>query len=333
MKRIYLLSLTLFLFIGSFAQSTSNLIVFSANGEPFYLVLNGIRQNADPETNVKVTGINEGSYLVKVVFHDEELPDVDKNWLINPDVEITAMIDVDKKGKYKLKYRGEIPLDHETSTSTDQTAVTYTTVPRTDVSTDVAVTESTTTTTTVTTDTQVNDNMDGGENVSMNVNMDGVNFSMDVNVDDMGMDTDMTMDESSTTSTTTSTTTTTYTTTTNTNTVDNNTTVVTDNSYSGRTGCVAPQSATEFRTAKAAVEAEDFDDDMLMVAKQMTRNSCLSVDQVKEIVNLFDFSDDKLEYAKFAYDYTYDQGNYYKVNDCFDFSSDKEELNDFLSTK
>lgn len=323
MKRLFTLTLTLCIMVASFAQSTSNLIVFSADGDPFYLILNGIKQNTEPETNVKVTGINEGAYRIKIQFHDENMADLDKDWLINPGVEATAMIE-NKKGKYKLKYRGEIPISDATTTSTDQTEYIFTTTQpaATTVTTDAVVNETTTTTTTTTT---VTENDGNGENVSMDVNMGGMNFSMDVNVDDATMN-----GENSTTTTTTTYTTTTDATTTDA-TTNNNTQVV--NNTTTRSGCSYPKSTSEFNEAKAAVEAEDFGDDMLMVAKQMTKNSCLTVDQVKEITNLFDFSDEKLEYAKFAYDYTYDPENYYKVNDCFEFSDDKEALIDYLNSK
>ena len=35
---------------------------------------------------------------------------------------------------------------------------------------------------------------------------------------------------------------------------------------------------------------------------------------VKDLVNLMSFDDTKLELAKFAYGYTYDIGNYFKVS-------------------
>ena len=40
----------------------------------------------------------------------------------------------------------------------------------------------------------------------------------------------------------------------------------------------------------------------------------------------------KLDLAKFAYGYTYDIGNYFKVSQALDFSSSVEELNDYIST-
>ena len=47
-------------------------------------------------------------------------------------------------------------------------------------------------------------------------------------------------------------------------------------------------------------------------------------------MQLFNFESSRLEFAKFAYPYTFDQGNYYKLNDAFQFESSIDELNEFV---
>jgi hypothetical protein len=47
-------------------------------------------------------------------------------------------------------------------------------------------------------------------------------------------------------------------------------------------------------------------------------------------MTLFDFENTKLDFAKFAYDRTYDRANYYKVNDAFEFESSIEDLNRYI---
>jgi hypothetical protein len=44
----------------------------------------------------------------------------------------------------------------------------------------------------------------------------------------------------------------------------------------------------------------------------------------------FTFESQKLEYAKFAYPYTYDRANYYKINDAFGFESSIRDLEKHL---
>ena len=105
MKTIFLFSV-LFTFSALYAQS--NLSIFNNNGQSFYVVLNGIRQNAKPETNVQVGQIKNGSYAVKVIFADGKTPDIDKNFMIDAPYDITARI-IFKKGKGKLQLMGQEP--------------------------------------------------------------------------------------------------------------------------------------------------------------------------------------------------------------------------------
>ena len=53
-KAIYLLGLAFFFSVAVNAQA-NNAILFAENGEKFQVILNGILQNATPETNVKMT--------------------------------------------------------------------------------------------------------------------------------------------------------------------------------------------------------------------------------------------------------------------------------------
>jgi len=48
-------------------------------------------------------------------------------------------------------------------------------------------------------------------------------------------------------------------------------------------------------------------------------------------MELFTYEETKLDFAMFACDQTYDQDNYYIVNDAFDITT--EELNQFLQNK
>jgi hypothetical protein len=105
MKTLLLFSL-LFTFFALNAQS--NLSIFNNNGQSFYVVLNGIRQNSKPETNVQVAQIKNGSYAVKVIFADGKTPDIDKNFMIDAPYDITARI-IFKKGKGKLQLMGQEP--------------------------------------------------------------------------------------------------------------------------------------------------------------------------------------------------------------------------------
>jgi hypothetical protein len=69
------------------------------------------------------------------------------------------------------------------------------------------------------------------------------------------------------------------------------------------------------------------------VAKTFLKNKCVSVSQIKDIMALFSFEGDKLEFAKAAYDRCSDKENYYQVSDAFSFSSSNDELTDFINSK
>lgn len=103
--------------------------------------------------------------------------------------------------------------------------------------------------------------------------------------------------------------------------------------YNGQIGCEYPMDPIQFADAKQRIAAKSFSDTKMQLSQQITRSNCLLVSQVAELMALFSFESQKLEFAKFAYAYTYDQGNYYKVNDAFGFESSIRELEQFLSGK
>ena len=91
-----------------------------------------------------------------------------------------------------------------------------------------------------------------------------------------------------------------------------------------------PMSPEDFASAKASISSKSFEDSKLTLAKQIAASNHLTSKQVKEIMQLFSFEDSKLDFAKFAYKYVYDPNNYYIVNDAFKFSSSIDELNEFI---
>lgn len=77
-----------------------------------------------------------------------------------------------------------------------------------------------------------------------------------------------------------------------------------------------------------------FSSTKISTAKQIIQSKkCFTVIQMKSIVSLMDFEGDKLDVAKFGYDYTIDKQNYYQMTDVFDFDSSSNDLLAFLKTK
>lgn len=97
--------------------------------------------------------------------------------------------------------------------------------------------------------------------------------------------------------------------------------------------CTTAMTDAEFSAAKEMIKRQSFAQDQVKVARQVAKNNCLSVKQIKEIVGLFSFENDKLDYAMYAYDFTVDKKNFFLLNDSFNFSSSKDKLNGFLEGK
>lgn len=96
--------------------------------------------------------------------------------------------------------------------------------------------------------------------------------------------------------------------------------------------CPDPATEEDFRQGKGAIAQQTFDDDKMMVAKQFLSNHCLQVNQVIELIKLFTFESEKLEFAKYAYTHTFDRKNYYLLNNSFTFSNSKEELARYINS-
>ncbi len=306
--------LLLFFVFASFASiaQNSNLVLFSEQGERFFVVLNGIRQNSKSETNVKVTDLNQPSYKLKVIFDDKTIPDLDKNVFLEPGTEFVLNIKKNNKGVYVLRLLSQAPIaDAPPVPAPQQSVVTYTTTPP-------PVTSVTTTTTTTTS------GVAPAGNVSVGMNVGGVGINMSV--------TDNTMMQGTTTTTYSETTTTSH----HTQTSPAPAPVPPPSylpGYNGPIGCPVPINPVEFEGVKNSISSKTFEDSKLQVAKQVCGANCLLSSQVKEIMMLFTYETTRLDFAKFAYRKTYDIGNYYKVNDAFEFESSIDELNRSIGTR
>ncbi len=124
MKKLFLLALGLMMAFYSQAQ-TSNAILFTENGERFTAILNGIRQNEKPETNVKITGLNAEFYKLKVIFESTALGEKNFNLALQLGMENTYVIKKNNKGEYVLRFMSAVPLAEAPRTPPTQTEVVY----------------------------------------------------------------------------------------------------------------------------------------------------------------------------------------------------------------
>jgi len=89
-------------------------------------------------------------------------------------------------------------------------------------------------------------------------------------------------------------------------------------------------SNAELNSILFAIQNESFSSDKMNIARQATMYKTLKAHQVVEIGRQFSFESDRLEFAKMAFNNTFDKENYYLVNSIFHFSSSKSELNRFI---
>jgi hypothetical protein len=308
--------------IVSFAQGC--ITIFSEDGDRFFLVLNGVKQNAAAQTNVRVDMLPNEYYSAKILFEDKSKPEISKNIPVkdpatNDWADVTYKIKRTKDGELKLRYFSATPVPVAYTPPADMYFVHYGQAPSAPVANVNSVTHTThTTTTSNPTGASLNVN-GGGLNMSVNVG-DGVNgggLNMNVNVND-GTTSSYSQNSSVTTTTT-------------------HTTTTSGGGYNdappapARTGCGYPMDMASFTDAKRTIGNASFEDTKLSTAKSILSSNCVTTDQVMAICKMFSFEASKLDFAKFAYSKTTDRGNYFKVANVFSFDASKTELNEFIA--
>ena len=97
-----------------------------------------------------------------------------------------------------------------------------------------------------------------------------------------------------------------------------------DNNYS------QAMTNNDFAQAKESLRREWFENTRLETAKQIIDRNYFTSQQVKEMVLLFTFENNRLDMAKYAYGKTVDKGNYFMLNDAFTFNNNKEALKEYI---
>lgn len=301
MKKILLLALVFIckLSMAQFQQTGGNLTVFSEDGDAFYLVLNGEKQNEEPQTNIKIEDLPQPYYSAKIIFEDKKLATISKSALTISDadgkmMDVTYKIKKDKNNKVKLSYYSMIPVPQDfippAGMYVRQFGQPYRNNGRDD--------------------NQPRNNGNNGSGFGANVNMPGVNLNISINDPDLNDNP-------------------------RNNNGNQNNQGGNHNQNNGSVGlnCRVPMNSADFLDAKKTINASTFEDTKLSTAKSVLASNCISVEQVISICNLFSFEDKKLDFAKFAYSRTTDPRNYFKVVNVLTFSDSKEELNDYIQNQ
>jgi len=256
-------------------------VVFTQEKEPFILIMNGIQQSPEPETNVKITGLNAPNYKIRVLFENKALPEINKTVYLQPEVEVTYEILKNKKGIWVLRMLNSVPAD-EVSEQTGQDVYIFTTTPRLNTTT---VSQTTTVST---------GGLTGGTSVTTTTTQTRSSTDPDGQYEREQFD---------------------------------------HPGYSGPRGCPRPMGQNSFDQALESISSKTFESSKLTIAKQIVGANCLLCRQVKEIMKLFTFESNRLEFAKYAYKYTWDTGNYFLLNDAFQYETSIDELNRFINSR
>ncbi len=291
----------------------SVLSIFSENGEPFFLVLNGIKQNLAPTSKIRVEALPKYQNDVQIIFANNSMPPIRRTVNIADPIDgraVNLTLRVTRGGRgggARLKFHRMTECDKSYRGPRDEYVMYYgkpqqiNTVTETtymDPITGQWITETTTTTT---------DN--GGFGGSYNNNgYNNGNYSSG-NYNNGGY---------------------------------NNGGY--DNGYGGGRGGGGmtpppipqgpmPMDSRSFGDAKQSIASGNFEDTKLSTAKTIlsTGNNFMSTGQIMEICQLFSFENTKVNFAKFAYSRCSDPQNYYKVGSVFTFDTNKKALNDFIS--
>ncbi len=296
MKTITLSVLALFFTSIVSAQLNYSIVIFTEDNSKFTLFLNNIQQHEFPESNVLVTNLNAPLYKAKLVFESSEKETLETNmYMPDQSAEITYIV-TEKKGKLRMRMFSAVPLPDVYVEIPNQRVIGT-------VITEPVYTE------TVSTRVNTSNTMGG---IGMDVNIGGTGVSVNVNVND------------------------------NLGYYEETTTVVSSSSqqnhyvmqgYGGPIGCPWPMEVSDFQEAKRTVSSKTWDETRLSLAKQIVASNCLFADQVRDMVQLMEWEETKLDFAKFAYDYTYDIGNYFKVSQAFEWEDSTEELNRYIANR
>ena len=267
---------------------TSVLSVFSENGEPFFLTLNGVRQNMVPQTKVRIESLPKYMTDVAVAFTDNRTPPLRQTISIadpvnGKAVNLTLRVTRGRDGKAKLKFHRMTECDRNYHGPRDEYVMNYgkpqqvNTVTETSYMDPITGQWITETTTTTTNDNQYNNNS-----------------------------------------------------------YNNNGNYNNNNNYNNGRNNTPPPMPVEmdmktFGEVKQSIASSNFDETKLSTAKTVLSNNFVSTNQVMEICKLFSFENNKVIFAKYAYDRTVDPQNYFKVGSVFDFDSNKKALNDYIS--
>ena len=299
---------------------TGSLTVFSQNDDPFFLFLDGVKQNEDARTNICIRQIPGLYYNARIVFKDSRLAPIIKNNLFISDGDDNLMdaayrIRRDKTGKPKLNFYsmktvqpefkaapgmfvydfGNSAPANKFATNNPANTLTKTAIPVFGTISNIEVTDPPSLKKAAEKNNTVTKNPRASEKIKT---ASGV-----VNRQDIPVTTVAKKIPSESTS------------------------AVPENKKCNGW----PMGKGDLAAAKKIIEGVVKDDEKLSAAQEIIASNCLLVSQVTEFCNMFRSEKFKLAFAKYAYKFTIDRKNYREVTKVLALESSKKELNKFIT--
>lgn len=98
------IKLSIFLLISLWAKAQStDVTLFTEDGERFYFTINGKKVNDTPESRVEALNITGDFAQIKITFETAGAPELKQNMMLEADMSMTAIIKKNKKGKYVFR--------------------------------------------------------------------------------------------------------------------------------------------------------------------------------------------------------------------------------------
>jgi hypothetical protein len=90
--------------------------------------------------------------------------------------------------------------------------------------------------------------------------------------------------------------------------------------------CKTVVDSTEFVKFKNNISLQDFDDAKITIISNSLETKCFSCEQIKTLLELFSFEEDKISIAKKAYGHVFDPHKFEVIYTVFEFDSSKNEI-------
>ncbi|MFT6716471.1 MAG: hypothetical protein ACJA0Q_001112 [Saprospiraceae bacterium] len=94
----------------------------------------------------------------------------------------------------------------------------------------------------------------------------------------------------------------------------------------GIDSCKTVLDSTGFANFIANIAQQDFDDAKITIISNSLETKCFSCDQIKTLLELFSFEEDKISIVKKAYGRVFDPRNFDVIYTVFEFDSSKNEI-------